>query len=106
MSYEEKINDLQVNLASCQKKLDQAVAQANSKTELKHLEIDQSLETQASALKIVKNLETEVLKLQKRLQETVQDKNMLEKQLEDRQHVIKGRVSGYRMRVHSAGIWY
>ncbi|CAG9762964.1 unnamed protein product [Ceutorhynchus assimilis] len=90
LNYETKIEKLQQELA---------------KNQMRHCEVDQSLENQASALKIVKNLETEVLRLQKRLQEAVEDKNLSQQMLEKKDEVIqslKSANSNYLRQVREA----
>lgn len=77
-------------MATSQKKLEDTTKQAKAKIETKHYEIDQSLENQASALKIVKNLESEVLKLQKRLQESLEDKCRLERAVAHKEDILQG----------------
>lgn len=54
------------------------------------MEIDKSLEAQAGAFKIVKNLEEEVLNLQKRLQESEKIRLKLEKNIKEKGEVIQG----------------
>lgn len=88
--YEDKIEELQFKLQNAQKKLDEALKQNQHTIENKRTDIDQSLENQASALKIVRNLESEVLHLQKRLQEYSEEKRHLEKVLLNKDDVING----------------
>ncbi|XP_066247069.1 sodium channel and clathrin linker 1-like [Euwallacea similis] len=88
--YEEKIEEAEIKLLDTQKKLEETMKQAKTQIERKHSEVDLSLENQASALKIVKNLEVEVLKLQKRLQECVEERSQLQQLLDNKDDVILG----------------
>lgn len=90
--YENKIDELQLKLQHAEKKLDEALKRNQHTIENKRSDIDQSLENQASALKIVRNLESEVLHLQKRLQEYSEEKRHLEKVLLNKDDVINGKI--------------
>ncbi|XP_066150235.1 sodium channel and clathrin linker 1-like isoform X2 [Euwallacea fornicatus] len=88
--YEQKIEEAEMELLSTQKKLEETTKQAKTQIERKHGEVDLSLENQASALKIVKNLEVEVLRLQRRLHECVEERSQLQLLLENKDDVISG----------------
>ncbi|XP_060530717.1 sodium channel and clathrin linker 1-like [Cylas formicarius] len=90
VAYEDKIRVLEQNLSSTQKKLEESVQQVTSELGAKHSVIDQSLENQAGAFKIVKNLESEILKLQNRLKESTQENVQLEKIILNKENVIQG----------------
>ncbi|XP_050299162.1 sodium channel and clathrin linker 1-like isoform X2 [Anthonomus grandis grandis] len=87
--YEEQITQLKQQLLETKVKLEDISKQLDAKIEIKHCEIDQSLENQASALKIVKNLEAEVLQLQKKLLESANEKHKLEKLLRNKEDLIQ-----------------
>lgn len=61
-TYEDNIRNMEEKLEGVQKLY-------KEQTEIKSKEVDEALKTQNNALKIVKNLEDEILVLQKRLQD-------------------------------------
>ncbi|KAL1490009.1 hypothetical protein ABEB36_013924 [Hypothenemus hampei] len=83
--YEKKIQKLEEKLNSSETKLEEA----KNKIESKHYEVDQSLETQIEALKIVKNLEGEILTLQHRLKITGDEKIQLERVIGEKEHEMQ-----------------
>ncbi|KAH1019245.1 hypothetical protein HUJ04_009090 [Dendroctonus ponderosae] len=87
---ETQVAELQTKLAETEKKLEETMQQTKNKIRVKHCEMDQSLDNQASALKIIKNLEAEVLSVQKRLQEAAGEKLKLERHLANKEEVIQG----------------
>ncbi|XP_018565268.1 uncharacterized protein PFB0765w-like [Anoplophora glabripennis] len=86
--YEEKLNQIESKLSATQRKLEAIQKSCTQELGAKHLEIDKSLETQAGAFKIVKNLEEEVLNLQKRLQESEKIRLKLEKNIKEKEELV------------------
>ncbi|KAJ8952045.1 hypothetical protein NQ318_010955, partial [Aromia moschata] len=87
-NYEEKISSLETSLNLTQKKLEDVIKNTSNELVVKNDEVDKSLQAQAGAFKIVKNLESEILNLQKRLQDTEKMKVKLEKMVKDKEDVV------------------
>ncbi|KAG5898615.1 hypothetical protein JTB14_020991 [Gonioctena quinquepunctata] len=88
-NYEDKLGILQGDLDSTRKKLGETMRNASKELSIKYQDIDKSLENQSNALKIVKNLEDEVLALQNRLQELEKSRAKLQRSLKQNEDEIK-----------------
>nr|XP_023016021.1 hyaluronan-mediated motility receptor-like [Leptinotarsa decemlineata] len=88
-NYEERIKILNIDLNSTKAILEETMRNTSKELTGKYQEIDQSLENQASALKIVKNLEDEVLILQSRLQDFEKEKTKLQKTLKNGEDMLQ-----------------
>lgn len=89
--YEARIAELESKLGQTEKQLEKTMQEATNHIKVKHYEVDQSLDNQANALKIIKNLEAEVLSVQKRLQEAAGEKLKLKRQLANKEEVTNGK---------------
>ncbi|XP_030754533.1 uncharacterized protein LOC115881256 [Sitophilus oryzae] len=91
-SYEEKLQQMQQNLISTKEKFHESMKYSAEKRDAqKESDIERSLENQATAFKIVKNLESEILTLQTRLEYTFEQKLMLEKSLMCKDGIVEGK---------------
>lgn len=78
--YENKIKELEKELIISQEKVQLATKLSGiNELTIKPSEIEKTLETHEDAIKIVKNLEGEILTLQKRLKSSIDTKDSAEK---------------------------
>lgn len=84
-SYEGRLRDLQRELQTAEKKLEKSAAEVhlNDKPFVKD-QLNLTFENQTGALKIVKNLEEEILILQKRIQEYEKSVGKLQKNIKEK----------------------
>ncbi|KAJ8984432.1 hypothetical protein NQ317_012495 [Molorchus minor] len=86
--YEERNKLLESKLNVIQKKLEDTIKTSSKELSAKNEEVDKSSQAQADALKIVKNLEEEILNLQKRLHDSEKLRMKLEKNVKDKEDLI------------------
>ncbi|KAJ8927181.1 hypothetical protein NQ314_020457 [Rhamnusium bicolor] len=104
-NYEENISFLEKNLKSTEKKLEEVIKNSSKELGVKCVEIDKSLENQAGAFKIVKNLEEEILNLQKKTTRLEKTRLKLERNVKEKEEFlqnIKQKNVEYRDKVKEA----
>ncbi|RZC36122.1 sodium channel and clathrin linker 1-like, partial [Asbolus verrucosus] len=104
-AYETKLNDLQNTVTLTKHKLEETINQRSQELKIKDKEISGKIQSQDNNFKIIKNLEEEVLQLQRRLNTVNKDKNSLEKNIKDKSTEIESlklKVNECRTKVEEA----
>jgi predicted nuclease with TOPRIM domain len=104
-SYEDKLNELQETVTRTKTKLEETINLKSKELQIKDKEITGTLQSQDNTFKIIKNLESEVLNLQQRLNDANGDKDQLEKSVRiknEEMEALKNRVKECKAKVEEA----
>jgi predicted nuclease with TOPRIM domain len=104
-SYEDKLNELQETVTRTKTKLEETINLKSKELQIKDKEITGTLQSQDNTFKIIKNLESEVLNLQQRLNDANGDKDQLEKSVKiknEEMEALKNRVKECKAKVEEA----
>jgi predicted nuclease with TOPRIM domain len=104
-SYEDKLNELQETVTRTKTKLEETINLKSKELQIKDKEITGTLQSQDNTFKIIKNLESEVLNLQQRLNDANGDKDQLEKSVKiknEEMDALKNRVKECKAKVEEA----
>jgi predicted nuclease with TOPRIM domain len=104
-SYEDKLNELQETVTRTKTKLEETINLKSKELQIKDKEITGTLQSQDNTFKIIKNLESEVLNLQQRLNDANGHKDQLEKSVKiknEEMDALKNRVKECKAKVEEA----
>jgi predicted nuclease with TOPRIM domain len=104
-SYEDKLNELQETVTRTKTKLEETINLKSKELQIKDKEITGTLQSQDNTFKIIKNLESEVLNLQQRLNDANGHKDQLEKSVKiknEEMEALKNRVKECKAKVEEA----
>jgi predicted nuclease with TOPRIM domain len=104
-SYEDKLNELQETVTRTKTKLEETINLKSKELQIKDKEITGTLQSQDNTFKIIKNLESEVLNLQQRLNDANGEKDQLEKSVKiknEEMEALKNRVKECKAKVEEA----
>jgi predicted nuclease with TOPRIM domain len=104
-SYEDKLNELQETVTRTKTKLEETINLKSKELQIKDKEITGTLQSQDNTFKIIKNLESEVLNLQQRLNDVNGEKDQLEKSVKiknEEMEALKNRVKECKAKVEEA----
>ncbi|XP_076250913.1 uncharacterized protein LOC143190493 [Rhynchophorus ferrugineus] len=90
ISYEQKLRQMEQTLHCTKEKLHESLKNTLEEQDTRGIKFEKCLENQSTAFKIIKNLETEILKLQSRLEYTVEQKTYLERSLKYKDDILQG----------------